>query len=105
MNYVFESETQVKNFFKNVQKNLKKNGIFIGTYMDGEVVKECFNLSIETQSKNVKEARVYRDVHFSILFGDTCDWYGFYLDDSIGQQLDNEYTFVKEYLIEDTKIQ
>ena len=40
IHYFFENETKLKGFLHNVSNNLKKNGIFICTFMDGKLVQD-----------------------------------------------------------------
>lgn len=40
VHYFFESEIKLKGFLHNVSNNLKKNGVFICTFMDGKLVQD-----------------------------------------------------------------
>lgn len=43
LHYFFESDSTVKNFINNIDKNLKKGGLFIGTVFDGKKVDKLLN--------------------------------------------------------------
>ena len=57
--YFFESEVKLEGFLNNVASNLKKNGIFICTFMDGDSVESALkNDGIIEGRKNLDNTSV-----------------------------------------------
>lgn len=95
VHYFFKEEESLKGFLSNVATNLKKNGIFIATFMDGDRVQAL----LERSPNNVAEGRkldgsvvawaiIKRYTDATARFGKTVDVY-----------LENTNRLITEYIV------
>ena len=54
IHYFFESEKKLNGFFSNVANNLKTNGIFFATFMDGNIIENLFKSNNTNTIKGIK---------------------------------------------------
>jgi len=110
LNYVWRSEETALKFFENATCNLKPGGVFIGTIPDAQV--------LVTKLRKLSNNCVFGNEFYSIKFsksefpqseGEFGLEYGFYLEDSVGQQIYRsegiEYNYVPEFLITRRKLE
>lgn len=93
IHYFFKSKELLEGFLRNVSYNLKTNGKFIFTFMDGQKVHKLINK--EGYAKGVKEDNVvwciqkqYKTFNKSKVYGNLIDVY-----------LENTNRFIPEYLV------
>ncbi|KAL4509148.1 hypothetical protein ABPG72_018079 [Tetrahymena utriculariae] len=107
MHYMHESEEKVRNFLDNCTKRLNDQGFLLLTFTDGNAVLDI----MKTKGQPTPEGgTIYSSKHFSMKFDNPVEQidlqqnpygnkYGFYLQESVGSQVEGVIKYVPEYLV------
>ncbi|KAL4480103.1 hypothetical protein ABPG74_020619 [Tetrahymena malaccensis] len=107
MHYMHESEEKVRNFLDNCTRRLNDQGFLLLTFTDGNAVLDI----MRTKGQPTPEGgTIYSSKHFSMKFDNPVEQidlqqnpygnkYGFYLQESVGSQVEGVIKYVPEYLV------
>ena len=99
IHYFFENEKKLNGFFTNVANNLKQNGIFFATFMDGNIIDKMFKTNNTTTLKGIKNLeRDTEVITWAITknYVDNDEKYG----KQIGVFIENTQKIIPEYLVD-----
>jgi hypothetical protein len=95
IHYFFKNEKTLNNFFTNVSNNLKENGLFICTFMDGTKVHKLISKTGKAEGKIGTGESIVWVIHKNYNTFTSKDPYAKYID----VYLENTNKLIPEYLV------
>ena len=98
IHYFFENEKKLNGFLTNVSNNLKQNGIFFATFMDGNIIDNMFKTNNTKTLKGIKNLETDNEVITWAItknYVDNDEKYG----KQIGVFIENTQKIIPEYLV------
>tara|TARA_B110000858_G_scaffold198357_1_gene264236 strand:- start:2060 stop:4999 length:2940 start_codon:yes stop_codon:yes gene_type:complete len=99
IHYFFETEKKLNGFFANVANNLKLDGIFFATFMDGNIIDKLFKTNKTNTIKGIKNIEQDTEVITWAItknYVDNEERYG----KQIGVFIENTQKIIPEYLVD-----